>query len=322
MWKAFSGFCDDLVLGVNCVLRGKPALSESGPGAGPAVDELIAEQAARPPEIRWPARFERRVGRLSIRMPVIGFDTFADFHPARGEADTLFVYHHGLSEFPHDGSASRILTKGELRERVDWIAIRGCHHDSAESVGRRLTHCHVAFARGLLSSIYTARALAEGLRGRYKHVVLGGMSMGGVISLLEGALGSEFDLLVPLMAGPDLEDVLLRSSFSRIVCRRYRARGSAEVCTSRFDITSRLALDGPPIRAVLASHDRLFRIDAQRAAYGRVRRAHLTIINAGHITGAIRFWTLAAAVERALAEELWAPATARTAAPAPALAVA
>src|SRR5258706_15701007 len=96
MWKsAVSKLVDDVVIGVNCVLRPERALRASGPGAPPTLAQLEPELAARPPEIRWPARLDRRVGRIRIRMPSIDFDTFADFQPARDPpADTLFSYHH------------------------------------------------------------------------------------------------------------------------------------------------------------------------------------------------------------------------------------
>lgn len=306
MWKPFSECVDDFVLGARAIFSPR-ALRGGGDAAPPGLDELVAEQEARPPEVRWPARLDRRVGRISLRMPVIDFDTFADFHPARdAAADTLFVYHHGLSEFPHDGSAGKILGRGRLAERVDWFAIRGPHHDSRAAVDDRLLLSQESFAKGLLSSVFTARALAAPLRARYKHVVIGGMSMGGVIALIESAIGSAFDLCVPLMAGPDLESVLLRSSFSRVVCPQYRERAAHARFATRLDLVERLARrDGPPIRAVLSSYDRLFRIEAQRAAYAPVARAAVTEISGGHLTGALQFRKLAALIEAALERECW-----------------
>ncbi|HVY61005.1 MAG TPA: hypothetical protein VHF22_05095 [Planctomycetota bacterium] len=270
MWKSrpVSKLVDDAVIGFGCVFSPIRILQLSRPGAPPTIAALEAEQAARPPEIRWPERLERRPGRIRMRMPVMGFDTFLDFHPARDPgADTLFIYHHGLREFPHDGSAARILGRGRLAERCDWVAIRGAHHDSRASVDARLTCSQESFARGLLSSVATVRAVARRLRGRYRHVVAGGMSMGGVIALIEAATGSAVDLTVPLMAGPDLEAVLLRSAFTRIVCPRYRARPASERFSSELDLAERLArTEGPPVRAVLSIDDQLFPFADQRAA--------------------------------------------------------
>jgi hypothetical protein len=317
MWKtAVAKLVDDVVIGVNCVLRPERALRASEPGAPPGLAALEAEQAARPPEIRWPARLERRVGRIRLRMPVIDFDTFADFHPARDpRADTLFIYHHGLGEFPHDGSAARILSRGRLAERVDWFAIRGPHHDSRASVDLRLISSQERFARGLLSAVATVRAIARHLRGAYRHVVAGGMSLGGVISLIEAATGSAADLCVPLMAGPDLESVLLRSAFSRIICPRYLERAASERFSSELDLASRLArTDGPPVRAVISAHDQLFRLEAQAPAYARVPRAAYDVIEGGHITGALQFARLASLIERSLERELWSRAPAPLAA--------
>jgi hypothetical protein len=305
VWKPISELVDHLALG-SALIFGQRAFRGSAPDALPAFENLCAEHDAAPPRIRWPERFDRRIGRIRLTMPVIGFDTFADFHPARSDdADTLVIYHHGLREFPHDGSAGGILSRGRLRDRVDWFAIRGAHHDSRASVGERLLFSQESFARGLLSSVYTARALAKALRPRYRHIVLAGMSMGGVIALIEAALGSTFDLTVPLMAGPDVESVVLDSAFSRIVCPRYREGCKAGFLAERLNLTSRLRKPGAPIRAVLSRYDRLFLLEAQQAAYESIPRARFTVISGGHVTAAVRFACLAGLVEDAIDEELW-----------------
>jgi hypothetical protein len=303
MWRSLAENVDELVLAFHRIMC-EPAFRASAPGAPPTLDALVAEQEARPPRVCWPARFERRLGRLRVALPVLGVETFADFHPARAPgADTLVIYHHGLGEFPHDASAARILGRGRLADRVDWIALRAAHHETLRAMSDRLLLSHENFARSLACSVFVARALAAGLRGRYRHLVLAGVSMGGVIALIEAAIGSRFDLCVPINAGPDIADVLLRSSFARVVDRRYARRAGRALGA---DLPSRLAGEGPPIRAILATYDRLFRFDAQRAAYARIPRAAYEVISAGHVTAPIQFRAMAAFVERTLEAELWA----------------
>ncbi len=308
MWRWLSETVDDIAV-VATHLFGPRMFRASGPIAPPTLEELVAEQRARAPRLKLPARLERRVGRLRLDLPAVGIETFADFHPARRpDADTLVVYHHGLGEFPHDGSAAQVLTRGGLRERVDWIAIRGPNHEDRNAIHERLLLSQESFARNLLASVFGAREIATRLRDRYRHIVLGGMSMGGVISLIEGACGSAFDLHVPLMAGPDLESVLLRSAFTRAVCPRFRRRclEEGEGFAARLDLVARLRdVAGPPIRAVLASYDRLFQLEAQGAAYARVPRARYSVVSGGHITAAVQFSALAARFEEAMEVELW-----------------
>lgn len=309
MWRWLSETVDDVAV-VATHLFGPRMFRASAPVAPPALETLVAEQRALPPRLKLPLRLERRVGRLRLELPAVGIETHADFHPARrADADTLVVYHHGLGEFPHDGSAGQVLTRGGLRERVDWIAIRGPNHESREAIHERLLLSQESFARNLLSSVFGAREIATRLRDRYRHVVLGGMSMGGVISLIEAACGgSAFDLHVPLMAGPDLESVLLRSAFTRAVCPRFKRRclEEGDGLGARLDLVARLRDGaGPPIRAVLASYDRLFRIDAQGAAYAQVPRARYSVLSGGHITAAVQFTALAARFEEAIERELW-----------------
>lgn len=314
MWKSLSETLDELTLSLHRILV-EPAFRGSPHGAPPDFDALIAEETARPPEVRWPAQLERRVGRLRVRIPALELETFADFHPAEDpRTDTLFVWHHGLGEFPHDGAAGAIFAQGRLRDRVDWMAIKGAHHETPRAISEHLLKSHETFARVLLSSVFVARALAAPLRERYRHVVMGGISMGGVVSLLEAAAGgSRFDLHVPVLAGPDIAQVLFKSSFTRVVCRRYLKREGESVRLA-IDLGSRLEGEGTPIRALLASYDRLFCCAPQRAAYARIPRARVEVMSGGHVTAALRFPTLAAFVTGALEGELWAKAAAPTAA--------
>ena len=306
LWKTFSTGLDDLMLGLDS--QRMPRAFRSAAKSPPTLDELVARHEADPPQIQWPARFERRQQRIPITMPRAECETFADFHPARGPADTLIVYHHGLNEFPHDASASRVLTKGRLRERADWLAIRGAHHDDGKrSTFGRLLVSPESFADGLVSSVYAARAIATHLGPRYQHVVMVGMSMGGVISLLESATGSAFDMYVPLMSGPGLESLVYDSAFTRIVDRDYLRRSRAGGLAEQLDIASRLEGEGPPIRALLSSYDRLFHLEPQQAAYARVSRAQVTVISGGHISAAFRLGRIAQHIEQAIDEELWSP---------------
>lgn len=205
------------------------------------------------------------LGRLELRMPVCGVESFIDFHPARSpEAQTLVVYHHGLKETPHDGSARLILGDRALRDRIDWVAIKEPHHDAAANVFGRLLASERSFADALFSSVFAARAVAAYFRPHYRHIILAGMSMGGVIALVEQTIGFVFDLALPIMAGPHLASVLLRSSFARVVSPEYRRR-----CERMGDLAERLDVagyiarrEGPPIRAVLARDDRLFLFEA------------------------------------------------------------
>jgi hypothetical protein len=306
VWRWLSETVDDLTVAMAKVFA-PPAFRASVAGGPPPLEDLVAEQRARPPRLHLPARLERRVGRLRLSLPAVGAEAFCDFHPAaRPDADTLVVYHHGLREFPHDGSAARVLTRGRLRERADWIVIRGPHHEDARAVDERLLASQEMFSRCLVASVFAAREIAARLRDRYRHVVLGGMSMGGVIALIEAAVGSAFDLHVPIVAGPDLGDVLMRSSFSRVVACRYRKRCVERGIVDRLDLARYLGrADGPPIRAILASYDRLFLLDAQRRAYARVPRARVEDVSGGHLTVAMRFSTVARIIRDALERELW-----------------
>jgi len=311
LWRALSVLVDESILSFRAMRR-PPAMAGDAGLAPPAFETLAAEHAARPPEAILPSAISRDPAhptRLLLRFPALGVTSIGDFHPSGAiPPDTLVLYHHGLAEFPHDATARGILTRANADARFDWACIQAPHHEDQRTVGSRLLASQASFGRCLLGSVYALRALAQALQARfgYRHVALAGMSMGGVITLLDASLeGSPFGLHVPLMAGPDLADVILRSSFAKIVSPLMRRAAAASPDLDRLDLALRLQGAGTPIRAVLSTHDRLFRLAAHRAGYARIPRAGVLEIDAGHVTGALRFGTLARHVRGALEADLW-----------------
>jgi hypothetical protein len=251
-------------------------------------------------------------GRTRVRadLPAVGERTFFDVFRARERADTLVVYHHGLGEIPHD-IAMRAMRAGSrtLRERCDVVCVKGLHHQSWRIVNGKLLADRDLFVRCLVASASLVREIAKQQRSRYRHLVLCGISMGGVITLVEGSREPRFDLYVPFMAGPNLADVLLRSYFSRTIQSRYLKRARRSDWQPMLDMTERLAAcEGPPIRPLLARSDRLFRVHAQREAYARIPRAQVRECAGGHITAAVRVDQLARHLVRCMHEHVWQPA--------------
>jgi hypothetical protein len=316
LWRALSVFVDEAVLSGRSIFRAAALGGDAGI-APPPFATLAAEHASRPPEVTLPARLERgdaRPARAALRFPALDAESIADVHLAPRAAETLVVYHHGLAEFPHDASARGILPRVARATPLDWVALRAPHHEDGHAVSARLLASQASFGRALTGSVLAARAVGRALAARLGHrrLVLAGMSMGGVISLLDAALpGSPFSLHVPLMAGPDLADVLLRSSFSRLIAKRTLRAAVASPDVDRLDVAALLRAEGTPIRPILSTQDRLFRIDAQRAAYARVPRARVREIEAGHITGALSFGALAEHLTAAITESASEPARPR-----------
>lgn len=311
LWGPFSQLVDELTVLAVVLLERKRGFSATRAEVPPSFEQLLDEVRRLPPRIHWPARLDRRA-RVRVEVPAAGGETFLDWWPARGSAagrsETLVVFHHGLGEVAHDLVPRLVSARGPLR-RCDWAVLKALHHESFGRVSERFTADRDDFMRCLLGSASIARQVAKAQRGRYRHLVLCGVSLGGLVAQVEACREPRYDLYVPFVSGPDLRDVLCYSSFSRsIQGTRVRAARSGEWRLS-LDLSGLLARDphGPPIRPLLATHDRLFRHAAQRAAWERVPRARVSSVRGGHITGAANVLALRRHLLAALQETCWAP---------------
>ncbi|MDC3378844.1 alpha/beta hydrolase [Planctomycetota bacterium] len=296
---------DDLITAILVVIEQKRGFSSECPGAPPKFEHMLDRLSDAPTRVRWPERLES-MQRVKVDLPAFDTTTCLEFAPAEERADTLLVYHHGLGEIPHYAVPwiwRRLAPK--LRKRCDVVAVRALHHGSAQQVNADLVSNRDEFVRTLAASASVVRTVAKDLRPHYKHVVMCGVSMGGVVSLTEASREPKFDLYVPLVAGPDLRAVVLRSVFSRLLSAGYRREMAQAPWLEDFNLVPRLAADGPPIRPLLAHSDRLFDYATQSSAYAQVPRAQVSSFEGGHITGAMRFKTVTRHLERQLAAECW-----------------
>lgn len=305
--RTLGSLVDDFVLAATIVLERKRVFSESGLSPPPLHADLIAEVEANPPRIHWPQSNPGIRHRVQVDLPAQGTGTYFDFFPAKTErADTLIVYHHGLGEIPHDIVPRVLRLSPTLRSRCDLIAVKGLHHETYPRISERLTADLHHFVRCLVCSASLVGAIAKAQRERYQHLVMCGMSMGGVISLIEASHDPSFDLYVPLISGPSLSDVVLHSGFSRCVQGRWLKGARRSDWHDALDVTGRLeSPDGPPIRPLLAKSDRLFRVREQIEAYKRIPRARVAVCPGGHITAAVRIDVVARHILAAIHTECW-----------------
>jgi hypothetical protein len=313
MWRSpfryVSSWIDDAVLNGSVVLEQRRAFSQTAVAQPPPIQELIEEIVAKAPEIHWDqGRKHLFWERIPLTFNSLSYKSFIDLHKAPGgDADTLVVYHHGLGEIPHDVLPHCLFRHPQLRKRCDWVAIKGIHHNSWPEVSDRLLRDRNVFIRSLVASAGVCKAVADDIGKKYKHIVMAGTSMGGIISLVESIYDPRFQLYVPFIAGPNLADVMLKSSFRCMIHRGFRRREEVAPWLRELDMTWRLEekMSGPPIRPLLAKSDRLFRYDQQVRAYDRVGHAEVTTFEGGHITGAINVVVLAKHLHSMIDQHCW-----------------
>lgn len=302
---------DELTLTLSIVAEHRRGFARTPLVAPPDQPALLAELRARPVELSWSA-FARRRTRVPVALPTLAAESFLDFVPGpSAQPDTLIVYHHGLGELVHDALPRALFAASpELRARCDLVALKAVHHDHPLGPNDMIA-CRDRFIRCIAASAAVAREVAKARRADYAHLVLCGVSLGGVVSLVEASHEPRFDLYVPFVAGPDLHDVALESSFSRLVQAGWRRRARRAPWAADLNaLTGILAREpGPPIHALLARSDRLFRLGPQRAAYAAIPRARVRECAGGHITGAVAVRELVTHLGTALASERWAAAS-------------
>lgn len=328
-WGALSRGLDDLSTVAWSLLSVERGFARTGAGAPPTFEALIGEVGSAPPRVAWPVGGPGRPARVPVALPAAGGATFFDWLPARRAPgapppDTLVVFHHGLGEVPHD-TVPRLVRLHPALGRLDWAVLKALHHESPRATSARFTRDLAGFARALVASAATARAIANAQRARYRRLVFVGVSLGGLVGQVEGLADPRFDLYVPIVSGPDLRDVLLRSSFARTVQAGFRRRARAAPWLAELDLSARLArvpADGPPLRPLLARADGLFRLGPQTAAWARVPRARVTTCAGGHLTGVANLYGVARHLQACLDEldRRRAPAGADARAASPALA--
>jgi hypothetical protein len=205
----------------------------------------------------------------------------------------VIVYHHGIAEMPYDKSFRGIF-RGSLAGQAHLVAVRAPFHrtwlDLLPGLGSTqhfLTMCAVAVHLG--ESVRQA-LLAHGARGS----MVVGTSLGGFLALAHHLTFGTADGYVPLLAGPDLAHVMLRTHYHRFLA----SQALAHPTTLQELLDLRQALQASDTRHVLpllAQYDQDMLYDHHAACYAASGIPIVTITR-GHITGSLAFTALRAHV--------------------------
>jgi hypothetical protein len=268
----------------------------------PTHEALVEEVARRPPRLAAPLG-TRPTEELVLES--CGLSTRVDYHPAEG-ADTLLVWHQGLTEIPHDFIPLRVRARSRTAARTSWLIVKAPAHETEADVWRVLMAERDRYFLIAFSMVAALGVLAEAARARYRRVVVAGFSWGGALALANAAYHGSFDRYVLLLSGPATGDLTFESVFGRLVDRGFAARErSRPGAGDLWDFTAPLARAGvgPKLRPLLARHDRYWRCPVQTAAYARVPGTTVDYLGNSHFGSAFAFGALAAHVDRALEEQ-------------------
>jgi len=177
---------------------------------------------------------------------------------AADPAAPLLMYHHGFAEWPYTSTWKRLLPKNEPFE-AHSVAIQAPYHGS---IGEPLSkgfasvgNLYQMFA-GSMRLMELMQDVFEGQGATYTTV--GGLSWGGITSLLyEGLLGKT-RAVVPMFASPNLAQVMRDAAE---LCGR-PLTVPAETLDEHLDFTSVFERINPErVFAVMGENDVFFRFD-------------------------------------------------------------
>jgi len=254
----------------------------------------LSERLTAVPERRVHFVRERRTARgavhclLRVDRPDASIQTVCDFYRTGPARRLLVAYHHGLGEFPYDWSFRWIFLKSRAPAiPADYVCV--CATSSGSR--RELTNVPMAgigaYMEMLCDSVAITAAVADRYRADYEHVVLAGTSLGGIVALLEAATTGRFDLNVSFLGGLDLLDVILHTSFSSLIsrrfvnlCRRIPQRDHEHIARSLRQVQHRVAM-------INGTYDDYFRIERIQPLWAMCPHMWTRQIPYGHISGSL-----------------------------------
>ncbi|MFO0973971.1 MAG: hypothetical protein U1A27_11110 [Phycisphaerae bacterium] len=177
----------------------------------------------------------------------------------------LIVYHHGLAERPPGGSYRYFLAHGSAALAADRICLAGLGHVPGRRDLRRRLRRIEGFEELIAASVVVAKTIADRFANQYPHRVLSGISLGGIVTLVESTFEPRFSANVALLATPFLSRMLLASSFTRLVHARFRQRVSATQLAPQVDVDRAVGRAGGSVVMVNGRNDTMVDIAALRA---------------------------------------------------------
>lgn len=210
------------------------------------------------------------------------------YHERRPEATRrLMVYHHGLGEFPPNRSFKRLFGGRRDPLPADRVLMVGIGHvPGRRDLRKRLSRID-GFVAMLGCSVAVAKAVADRLGEHYDRMVLGGMSLGGIIAMIESTYEPRYDCNVSLAATPFISGLLMKSSLTRLIDSRYRSRVSPDALRPGVDIDEHVGNGGGRLVMINGRHDTMVDIERLRPWWAARPAIETHEISASHLSLAL-----------------------------------
>jgi hypothetical protein len=206
----------------------------------------------------------------------------------RGDGYPTIIYHHGTNETPYDRSFTGIFPHEKVEIPANLIIVRAPFGDSLGAFLRGI-RLLANYAAMLAVSVRLIEALIQHCRERgAPAVAVSGISLGGFVTNLHHAHVNSASVYAPLFAGAAMGTLFTQSYYRKLVAPSALAQADAirEVLNFEDAFTR---VDVGNVFPLLGRYDQYIDYERQKRVYGE---QPLTLLERGHITGALAYATM------------------------------
>ena len=214
----------------------------------------------------------------------------------KGAEAPVLIWHQGGGERPFDLTISRMFPEDRACD-INVIAVKSPFQDSLADANRYFDHLHNYIAMMASTVRITELLLTQTPLVRSTCKMVGGYSLGGIVSNRHRVEYGTADLYFPFMAGTRHGDIFMKAVS---IGRAGRNDPAAVVSRLNFDLRWQAA-NPQNVYPVLGSQDLLNRMSAQGPSYGQTP---YEVWKGGHLYGAARPHLLRQKIYKHLAEFL------------------
>lgn len=201
----------------------------------------------------------------------------------------LMVYHHGMGELPHDYTFHNLFFGADPIVGVDLIAMKATYHPphlipTPDAAYLADAACWIEM---MADSVALVGYLADRHRSRYEGLFLGGISLGGIITLATLTYLDRFDLYHPMMAGPNLPEHLRQSLFIHFTSAEAAAALDRDPDLESLNFVGAVAHNLNRVQILAAEFDPVFRVGLLRQLAQELPGLRLEVMPYAHITGCL-----------------------------------
>jgi hypothetical protein len=227
----------------------------------------------------YDVRADTRVGPLDAAFKIAQW---------RGNGYPTVIHHHGTNEQPFDTSFRSVFPYQKSSIPANLIAVCAPYNRSLKDFLQGIRELS-NYAAMLAVSVKVIESLVAHCRGEgVPATVVTGISLGGFITNLHHTHYNSATYYKPILAGAAMGSIFTESVYSKLVDPS--ALEKADLIRDLLNFEDEFAHTGRSnVFPLLGRYDQFIKYERQKGAYGE---QPITVLDKGHITGALAFGVL------------------------------